>query len=148
MKTKSIGIIPYLITDKGVSILLMKASKKDQHYGFVKGKIEENETIKECCQREVKEEIGINISSSDLEHPIKQKNRKKDIILFYINWDKYIAQPFILEEKEVYKVEWFNISNLPLISKNQRLILTDIKVRFDKLNFIAKGVKKCLMKSK
>jgi 8-oxo-dGTP pyrophosphatase MutT (NUDIX family) len=126
----------------------MKASKNDHFYSFVKGKIEKNETKKECCQREVEEEIGVKISSYDLEYSVKQKNRKKDIILFYINWDKYIDCPFILEEKEVYEVKWFNIKRMPSISKNQRLILTDIKVRFDKLNFITKGVKKCLMKSK
>ena len=135
MKEKSIGIIPYLIDDLGVSILLMKSSPNVPQYDFIKGKIEFGETLKECCLREVKEEIGISILEDDLEKIAEQFNKKKDIGLYYINWDKYISIPFILEEREVYKVEWFNLNKLPSVSKNQRLILTDIKTRFNKINY-------------
>jgi len=136
MKEKSIGIIPYLIDDSGVSILLMKSSPNVIQYDFVKGKIEIGETFKECCLREVKEEIGISILEEDLENFIEQLNKRKNIRLYYINWDKYIKTPFVLDNREVYRVEWFNLNRMPEVSKNQRLILTDINLRFNKLNYL------------
>jgi len=65
MKAFSFGIIPYLFTDDGIEILLMKSSSGMKQFDFIKGKIENEETPKECCIREIKEEIGISISIYD-----------------------------------------------------------------------------------
>ena len=138
MREFSYGIIPYLITDSGVSILLSRTSLKNDNYDFIKGKIESGETIKDCVVREVKEEIGIDIDQSYLEDYYFQRSKRKDIGLFLINWDKYIEVPFELEAEEIAEVDWFNVSSLPEVSNNQRLLLTDIKVKFDKINFMNK----------
>lgn len=135
MKEYSYGVIPYKFDENGVSILLSKTSKRSEH-GFVKGKIDFGETPKECTVREVFEEIGIRIDIVDLEEFVFQKNPKKDIGLYFINWEKYLDMEFKLAPKEIYSVEWFNIKKLTIVSKNQRKILTDIAVKFDKLNFI------------
>jgi len=135
MREFSYGIIPYLITDSGVSILLSRTSLKNTVYDFIKGKIEQGETKKDCVVREVKEEIGIDINQSDLDDYYFQRSKRKDIGLFLINWDKYIDTPFVLEEEEIVDVNWFNVGKLPEVSPNQRLILTDILVKFNKLNY-------------
>ena len=134
MKAFSYGIIPYLINDNGVSIMLSKSSNKSD-YGFVKGKIDSGETPKECATREVFEEIGVKIDIEDLESLVTQKNPKKDVGVFFINYQKYLDREINLATDELYSVEWFNISDLPKINKNQRLILTDIFVKFNKLDF-------------
>jgi len=136
MRPFSYGIIPYLFTDKGVSIMVSKSWEGDEYYNFIKGKIEIGETEKECCKREVKEEIGVDISTDDLEELFIQKNPKKNIGLYLINWDKYGDNTIILDTNEIYSLEWFNVKYLPLVSKNQRLILTDIQLRFDKINYL------------
>jgi len=135
MREFSYGIIPYLITDSGVSILLSRTSLKSNIYDFVKGKIEADETKKDCVAREVLEEIGITINQDDLDDYYFQRSKRKDIGLFLINWDKYIEIPFVLEEEEIADVTWFNVGKLPEVSPNQRLILTDILVKFNKLNY-------------
>ena len=136
MKPFSYGIIPYLYDDRGVSILLSKTSKNSPTYDFIKGKIEFGETPIQCCNREVFEEIGIPIANCDLENLVIQKNKKKDIGLFFINWDRYKTFEFKLQKEEIYSLEWFNVSNIPEVSKNQRLLITPILERFNKLNFL------------
>jgi 8-oxo-dGTP pyrophosphatase MutT (NUDIX family) len=135
MKAFSYGIIPYLFTDDGVSIMLSLSSSGMKSYGFVKGKIDPGETPKECCIREVFEEIGVEINIDDLEDLIIQKNPKKNVGLFYINWNKYSNIKIKLDTRELYSINWFNVSNLPTITKNQRLIISNIFVKFNKLNF-------------
>ncbi len=135
MKAISYGIIPYLFTEDGVAIMLSKSSSGMEAYDFVKGKIEEDETPIECCCREVYEEIGIVIQGEDLEELVIQKNPKKDIGLYFINWGKYIYDVMELDNDEIYSITWFNISDLPEVSKNQRLILTRVLERFNKLNY-------------
>jgi 8-oxo-dGTP pyrophosphatase MutT (NUDIX family) len=138
MKAFSYGIIPYILSNKGVNIMLSKTSKTSD-YGFIKGKIDKGETPKECTEREVFEEIGINIDIEDLENLVIQKNPKKNIGLFYINFDKYLNQEIKLQEKEIYSIDYFNIRDLPKISKNQRLILTNIIQRFGKIDYLLKN---------
>lgn len=138
MKEFSYGIIPYKFDENGVSILLSKSSKKSD-YGFVKGKIDFGETPKEAAVRETFEEIGISIDIDDLEGFVFQHNSRKDIGLYYINWEKYNSTDFKLDPRELYSVEWFNLSNLPKVSKNQRLILTDLFVKFNKINFYTRS---------
>lgn len=135
MKAFSYGIIPYLFRDDGVAIMLSKSSSGMEAYDFVKGKIEDGETPIECCCREVFEEIGIRIQAEDLEELVIQKNPKKNIGLYFINWDKYIYEVMELQTEEIYSVDWFNIGKLPEVSKNQRLILTKVMLRFNKLNY-------------
>ena len=138
MKEFSFGIIPYLFSDNGVSIMVSKSSASMDTFDFIKGKIEAGETEKECCKREVKEEIGIDIQIDDLETLVIQKNKKKNIGLYFINWDKYKTITPILCEREIYSLNWFNVSNIPPISKNQRLLITDINLKFNKLNLTNK----------
>lgn len=134
MREFSYGIIPYLIDDNGVSILLSRTSLKNTVFDFIKGKIEAGETKKDCVQREVLEEIGVEIHQYDLDDYYFQRSKRKDIGLFLINWDKYLETPFELEKEEIAEVDWFNISTLPEVSSNQRLIITDIMVKFNKIN--------------
>ena len=129
MKEYSYGMIPYLIENGNVKILLSSVSPRDKEWGFVKGKIERLETLKECAVREVYEEIGIRVDEEDLEEMLFQKNKRKDIGLFYVDWTKYKSEVFKLEPRELYMVKWFNVSEIQedLVYKNQRKILLEIK---------------------
>lgn len=134
MKEYSYGVIPYLFTNEGIYIMLSKSSKKSD-YGFVKGKTDLGETAKETAVREVFEEIGVTISVDDLEDLVIQKNPRKDVGLYFINWEKYKDFEIKLDPRELYSTEWFKINNVPEVSKNQRLIITDVFIKFNKLNF-------------
>ena len=91
---------------------------------------------KECTVREVFEEIGVKINIDDLEEFVFQRNPKKDIGLFFINWEKYLNLKFKLAPKEIHSINWFSLNKIPSISKNQKKIVTDINIKFNKLNFL------------
>lgn len=55
---KSAGAIIYY-KDKEIKFLLLKNKLKNTYWGFPKGKIEEEESLKETAMREVKEETNL-----------------------------------------------------------------------------------------
>lgn len=69
---------------------------------------------------------------------IYQSTKRKDVGLFYINWDKYIKFEMTTPNREIFLANFYNINDLPNISNNQEKILTNIMERFDKLNFFNK----------
>ena len=138
MKEKSYGIIPYKFTDIGVSILISKSSKNSD-YGFVKGKIDKGESKKACAIRETFEEIGIKVKEKFLEDAFSQKNPKKDIKVYLVNWDNVKNKNISIATDELFSVEWYELSNLPTFVKNQRLILTDLFVKFNKIDFLLRN---------
>lgn len=142
MKETSVGIIPYLVSNRGVEILLMKSAAKPIHWEFVKGKIEDGETFKETCLREVREEIGISLNSLDLENSFIQKNKRKNIILYFVDIGNYLEDEFILDKREVSTIKFFSIDKIPTLAKNQRLLVTPIHERFNKLHFLMKKIRK------
>ena len=115
------------------NILLISSSKqnlKKNIWDFVKGKPEKNETIYKTIKREVKEEININIDISCLQYCCSQNSKRKKIFLYYYYLDNDFSN--FKENREIYKIKYFNIKNIPNISKNQRLLLTDILIKFNK----------------
>lgn len=135
MKEVSYGIIPFLFTESGVSILMYRTSKSIEEYQFLKGKPIQNETVKETVLREVFEEIGMKLDIDDLfdNDFVFHKSLKKDIGLYFINFDKYLNEHITLE-KGIYQLKWFNVDTLPNVPKNQLKFLTNVKEKFNKLN--------------
>ena len=67
MRTRVAGIIPY----KG-GIMLMHRIKKDlEYYAIPGGGLEEGEDLEECCIREIKEELGVNVKIEKLLYEIE-----------------------------------------------------------------------------
>ncbi len=131
MKEYSYGVCPYVIYDDIVYILVSQSSK-DSLYGFVKGKIENGETLKECAVREFREETNIFLEKEYLENMFSQKNPKKDIGIYLI--DTYGIN-FVIEEKlnkELYSIEFKELNyDLYLeFEKNQKKILNDLSLYF------------------
>ena len=134
MKEHSYGIIPYRFND-GIEILLYKSSKNSL-WNFPKGKIEIGESPIECVKREMKEELFIGINEELLQDPITIKGKNKDITLYFYHFTHKISQ---WDKREIYKLKWFKLWDLPELSKNQRLFLTEIYRKLEPLDFLLKG---------
>lgn len=133
MKEYSYGICPYRIRKYRTEIMLIQAKGHDV-WGFIKGKIDINETIQECAKRETKEETNIKFKKKHLEDYYVQHNKKKDVGIFLIDEVNLDLSNIILEEREIQKIKFFDLMKLKdeMINKNQTQILNKIKDKFSK----------------
>lgn len=107
------------------------------HWTLSKGKLEEGEDDKDATKREIKEEIGLDITVEDelsrneyiATHPERGKVRKQ--VTYFLAKSKY--QPLTLEEKGgLDKAEWFKLADiinlnfyndiLPIVTKAIQLL--------------------------
>jgi 8-oxo-dGTP pyrophosphatase MutT (NUDIX family) len=101
-----------------------------EEWGFIKGKIDKNESIPECAKRECSEETNIRFNINDLEDYFYQVNTKKNIGIFLINVNNLDLGRLKLSKKELQDYRFFNIKDNIYISKNQQKILNSIKNKF------------------
>lgn len=128
MKLKSYGICPYMIISGNFFVLLNKTSE-ESFYNFFKGKIEKEESIKECAIREFFEETGVQVEIKDLEDYFFQKSSRKDVGIHLVDWAKYEGLPFNFQEKEIWSASWVQLKDIET-SKNQQIIMNSIELFF------------------
>ena len=102
MYEKSCGAVVFTIINNEIKYLLIR----NLHgiYGFPKGHIEKDETEKETALREVKEEVGINITLIDNfritdEYRVPQKQNVTKQIVYFLG--EYYNQDFIYQKEEL-----------------------------------------------
>lgn len=129
MKEYSYGVCPYKIKKEKVQILLIQP-KGHKEWGFIKGKIELDETIAGCAKRETLEETNIDILINNLEDYFEQKNKRKDVGIFLINTKTLNLKSIKLQKGEVHRIKFFDLESDILINKNQAEILESIRKKF------------------
>ena len=129
MKEYSYGICPYKIENSKVQILLIQP-KGHLEWGFIKGKIDSDETKAECAIRECLEETNIDVQINNLEDYFIQNNKRKNVGIFLINTKKLNLKNIKLQKKEVHRIKFFDLDSHILINKNQKEILESIRNRF------------------
>jgi 8-oxo-dGTP pyrophosphatase MutT (NUDIX family) len=144
-KQYSYGICPYIIINGSFFILLNKTSKNSS-FNFFKGKIRDGETKEQAAIREFYEEAGVKITEEDLEERFSQKNSKKNIGIYLVDFTKYNHMPFKFQKREIYSAMWINVSKEVEMSKNQKKIFSDIILHFKSKKVIQniKDVNVCL----
>ena len=107
----------YLILIRDNKILLMRRKNtgyEDGKYGLPAGHLENNETISEGLQREVKEEIRIDIKRNDLRLVHTMHRRENDIrVDFFFEADHYTGTPVNNEPEKCDDLQWFPLAQLP-----------------------------------
>lgn len=105
-----------LVFEKGKILLLKQTKPKGGNYTLIGGKVEQKELIKETIIREAKEEAEITVAAEDLklihvQHRIKQDKHRVTLFFRAKKWEG-IARTG--EPHKFKRVEWHDISNLPL----------------------------------
>ena len=110
---QSAGLLLYVRTDSGVSVLLVHPSgayNRNAPYGIPKGEPNENEPLETAARREVLEETGVNVTGDivPLGHIDYTKSRKrihawaaplpKEAAPKCASWEIDKAQMFALDE--------------------------------------------------
>ena len=135
---KSAGAIIFTIKNNQILYLLLKHIKTGTHWGFPKGRIEENETEKEAAIREIKEETGlINLKFFEgFEGKEKYSFERKtdcviiDKIVTYFLLEAEIDKTKISEEHSEYGWETFERAFKKLEKENIEELIEEIKYKF------------------
>jgi len=108
----------YLFFIKDNQILLQRRFQTgfmDGFYGVPAGHLDGNESAREGCAREIKEEIGIDIKPADLEmgHIMQRKAEKDERIDFFMTTSAYDGEITNMEPHKCDDLRWFKIDDLP-----------------------------------
>ena len=117
-KSKSVRCGGIIFNDDGTKILLvrnryLKDAKNIELWGCPKGHKKKSETYKECSEREIKEETGLNIKLHSGSTWIKASRG----IYYPLKVSEYFITNHI-DKHEIDKVEWFSISQLHTLNLN------------------------------
>jgi len=135
MKIKAYGICLYKKAQGSHKILLCKSIKSKNKWGLLKGGRENAETPKETAVREFQEESSIIVRNNFLEDYFEQKNEKKDIGIYLVNYfnikgiSKYFHHDTLNERYlswENTEAKFFDIKELPKIKTKQDKLVQEI----------------------
>lgn len=111
------SVSAYLILQKGTQILLglrKNTGYKDGEWSLVAGHVEDGEPATNAMVREAKEEIGIELSPTDLRvvHIMHRKSNRLNVDIFFVasSWKGLIKN---CEPDKCEKLEFFEIGALP-----------------------------------
>lgn len=101
--------------NKAAFLLRQNTGWMDGYYDVVAGKVEIDETYSQAAVREVKEEAGVDIKSSDLNPLLTNHRKSKDMtwidIVFEIHTWK--GEPYNAEPEKHSSLDWLDLNNLP-----------------------------------
>lgn len=108
----------YLFLIKDGKILLQRRFQtgfQDGNYGVPAGHLDGNETAREGCAREIREEIGIEIKPEDLEVVcvMHRKAENDERIDFFMIAKSYTGEITNREPHKCDDLSWFELDNLP-----------------------------------
>ena len=111
-----------LLAEDWNKCLLVKGWKSSAAWGFPKGKINQDEPERDCAIREVLEETGFDCSSllpEDSKDYLDLTMREQRIRLYIVPGVKESTKFETLTRKEISKIAWFKLSDLPTWKKSK-----------------------------
>lgn len=102
--------------------ILVKGWKSNSSWGFPKGKINQQETERDCAVREVLEETGFNcgpLLPNDSRDYMELTMREQKIRLYIVPGLDENTHFETQTRKEISKISWFSLSDLPTWKKNK-----------------------------
>ncbi|SHI80295.1 bis(5'-nucleosyl)-tetraphosphatase [Lutispora thermophila] len=110
---KSCGAIVYRKINDDIEFLAIKSNSPGEHWGFPKGHVEEGETEKETCIREVYEETGLVVTPQDGfiaydKYKISEDTYKEVVFFLAFATD----QEVVVNEDEVKEYKWASFDEI------------------------------------
>jgi len=131
MQNLKINKVIAAVIKKNDTFLIAKRGKQDALYGkweFPGGKMEPGETEKECLQRELFEEFGVQVEVDEFlcSVPFEHKSTKMEMRVYYVTTFSGEFTPFEHQEirwvsKDELSLYEFPLPDVPVIKKLQSL---------------------------
>lgn len=140
---KEIGV--FILNDYG-QILLQKRSSNKKNYpnmwALCTGHVEKNEEIQDAAIRELKEELGIDVSIKELHSFANGKfdiiNKNSSTYFFCIKCNLK-EEKFIIQNEELSQVKWFDIIDVVSMIKNNDETIVYSKNRINLFEYLLKS---------
>ncbi len=92
-------------------ILLARAARfPESFYSVLAGFVESGETLEECLEREVMEEVGITVQKIEYFGSQSWPFPHSLMVAFTAEWE---SGEIVIDNKEIVEAGWFNAENLP-----------------------------------
>lgn len=114
-------IASYVLVEKDGKICFVLRSNTawmNGYYGLPSGKVEKTESYHKCAVREVKEEIGLEISENQLEflhamQRLQPEEENSEWIDIFFRVKKWEGKPYNAEPHKHSDVVWLDLKDLP-----------------------------------
>lgn len=139
-------IAVFVLNDKNQVLLQKRSANKrfnPNKWALCAGHVEAYESLEDAAIREIKEEIGLDISKEDLHEYLKKEitlreSNSKITYFYYIKTNKK-EDEFIIQTDELSEVKWFDIDQVidMINNKDSSITLTERRLElFKKLKNI------------
>lgn len=116
-----IGVVVVFIENSKGEFLMQKTSfEKGNEYSSTGGHIDEGETHLSSIIREIKEELGIDVSEEELEYLGFMLYDKPIRFMYYLNKDIDIKD-IVVQDEEVEYVKYMSINEIKDIINNEEI---------------------------
>lgn len=109
----------FIINSKKQVLLQKRSANKrfnPNKWGLCAGHVDAGESLESAALREVKEEVGIDITTNDLkpfaEREFTIRDSNSHITYFYYAKSNLNEKDFIIQKEELSEVKWFDIDNV------------------------------------
>lgn len=115
----------FIINDKREVLLQKRSANKrfsPNKWGLCAGHVDAYESLETAALREIKEEVGLDLSLKELipygEREINISDSNSHITYFYYVICNKKAEEFVIQEEELSEVKWFNIGEIIIMIKD------------------------------
>lgn len=131
----------FIINDDGKVLLQKRSANKrfsPNKWGLCAGHVEANESLENAALREIKEEVGLDITSKELipygEREITISDSNSHITYFYYIRCNKKENEFAIQTEELSEVKWFNIDEIITMIKEGKTSFKENRIKlFEKI---------------
>ncbi len=131
----------FIINDDGKVLLQKRSANKrfsPNKWGLCAGHVEANESLENAALREIKEEVGLDITSKKLipygEREITISDSNSHITYFYYIRCNKKENEFAIQTEELSEVKWFNIDEIITMIKEGKTSFKENRIKlFEKI---------------
>ena len=131
----------FIINDDGKVLLQKRSANKrfaPNKWGLCAGHVDAYETLEDAAIREIKEEVGLDVSYEELipygEREITISDSNSHITYFYYVKCNKKEDEFIIQEEELSEVKWFNIDEIITMIKDEKTSFKENRIKlFEKI---------------
>lgn len=141
--------IACFVINSNKEILLQKRSMNKRFnpgkWGLCAGHVDSGESLEDATIREIKEEIGLDVTVDELhtftEREVNIKEKNSHIAYFYYLVTDKKEDEFVIQEEELSEVKWFNVDYIIELVEKEDTSTVFTKDRLRLLNDIKKVMK-------